>query len=52
MTGLFPRTGAKPPIDVFDDRVPVTEANKIDVLDPISALVMPTPRPAGDYCGL
>jgi hypothetical protein len=35
----------KPPVDVFDDRVPVTEANKIDVLDPISALVMPTPRP-------
>jgi len=35
----------KPPVDVFDDRVPVTEANKIDVLDPISALVMPTPQP-------
>ncbi|MBV8446354.1 MAG: DUF3108 domain-containing protein [Hyphomicrobiales bacterium] len=35
----------KPPVDVFDDRVPVTEANKVDVLDPISALVMPMPRP-------
>jgi len=35
----------KPPVDAFDDRVPVTEANKIDVLDPISALVMPAPRP-------
>lgn len=35
----------KPPVDVFDDRVPVTEADKIDVLDPVSALVMPTPRP-------
>jgi Protein of unknown function (DUF3108) len=34
----------KPPVDVFDDRVPVTQANKIDVLDPISALVMPAPR--------
>ena len=35
----------RPPIDAFDDRVPVTGANKINVMDPISALVMPAPRP-------
>ncbi len=35
----------RPPIDISDDRVPVTEANKLNVMDPISALVMPAPRP-------
>jgi Protein of unknown function (DUF3108) len=35
----------RPPVDVFDDRVPVTGANKVNVMDPISALVMPAPRP-------
>ena len=35
----------RPPVDPFDDRVPVTGANKINVMDPISALVMPAPRP-------
>ena len=34
----------KPPVDVFEDRVPVTGANKLSVMDPISALVMPVPR--------
>ena len=35
----------RPPLDVMDDRVPVTGANKLNVMDPISALVMPVPRP-------
>jgi hypothetical protein len=35
----------RPPVDVTIDRVPVTPANKINVMDPISALVMPAPRP-------
>ncbi len=34
----------KPPLDLVEDRVPVTSANKINVMDPISALVMPVPR--------
>ena len=43
--GTVAAVEVKPPIDVVDDRVPVTEANKVDVMDPISALVMPMPRP-------
>lgn len=35
----------RPPVDAYDDRVPVTNANKLNVMDPISALVMPAPRP-------
>ena len=35
----------KPPVDVVDDRVPVSAADKANVMDPISALVMPMPRP-------
>jgi hypothetical protein len=35
----------RPPVDAFDDRVPVTGANKLNVMDPISALVMPAPHP-------
>lgn len=34
----------RPPLDPADDRVPVTPANKLNVMDPISALVMPAPR--------
>jgi len=35
----------KPPLDIAEDRVPVTGANKLNVMDPISALVMPAPHP-------
>ena len=32
-----------PPVEYHGDRVPVTEANKRNVLDPTSALIMPVP---------
>jgi hypothetical protein len=35
----------KPPIDVVADRVPVSSADKVNVMDPLSAIVMPAPRP-------
>jgi hypothetical protein len=35
----------KPPVDVVEDRVPVTAANMVGVVDPVGALVMPAPRP-------
>jgi Protein of unknown function (DUF3108) len=35
----------KPPVDVVADRVPVSSADKANVVDPVSALVMPAPRP-------
>jgi Protein of unknown function (DUF3108) len=35
----------KPPVDATADRVPVTSANKVGVMDPVGALVMPAPRP-------
>ncbi|MFI5012253.1 MAG: DUF3108 domain-containing protein [Hyphomicrobiales bacterium] len=44
-SGTVAAVEVKPPVDIADDRVPVTAANKINVMDPISALVMPAPRP-------
>src|SRR5579871_4449868 len=34
----------KPPVDVVPDRVPVGVSDKANVMDPISALVMPAPH--------
>ncbi|SEC13840.1 Protein of unknown function [Rhizobiales bacterium GAS188] len=34
----------KPPVDAFPDRIAVSAADKVNVMDPISALVMPAPR--------
>lgn len=36
-----------PPLDDRPDRVPVTEAHKRGVMDPVSALIMPAPQGAG-----
>jgi hypothetical protein len=43
--GSVSTVDVRPPVDAFDDRVPVTDVNKLNVMDPISALVMPAPRP-------
>jgi hypothetical protein len=35
----------KPPVDAAEDRVPVSASNRVGVMDPLGALVMPAPRP-------
>ena len=36
----------EPPLDEKPDRVPLKDAHKRGVVDPVSALLMPAPRPA------
>jgi len=42
--GMVSAVEVKPPVDVFPDRVPVGAGDKANVMDPISALVMPAPH--------
>lgn len=46
--GIVQASAIEPPLDPRPDRIPVTDAHKRGVIDPISALLMPVPAGASD----
>jgi hypothetical protein len=46
--GNVTASAIEPPIDIKPDRVPVTDAHKRGIVDPITALLMPVPVGAAD----